>query len=240
MNINWTYGGIGSFPGSVNPAWTETCVCEECGLNSRMRALFDLLNIQCEINSNLRIYIAEQTTPFFQKLKHKFPSLMGSEYLGADRKCGKILINNENNDNIRHEDITKLSFADEMFDIAITQEVFEHIPNYHQAFSELWRVISFGGSLVFSIPFFFDLEKTRIRASFENGNVVHYFPPEIHGNPISNEGSLCFQNFGWDILSDLRKAGFSDAYASIYWGPWQGHLGFPFAIFSAKKSEIKL
>ena len=156
MNINWTYGGIGSFPGSVNPAWTETCVCEECGLNSRMRALFDLLNIQYEINSNLRIYIAEQTTPFFQKLKHKFPSLMGSEYLGADRKCGEILMNKKNKEGIRHEDITKLSFVDKMFDIVITQDVFEHIPNYRQAFSELWRVLSSGGSLVFSIPFFFD------------------------------------------------------------------------------------
>jgi hypothetical protein len=104
-----------------------------------------------------------------------------------------------------------------------------------KAFAELWRVLSSSGWLVFTIPFFYDLEVTRIRASQENMEVVHHLPPEIHGNPVSDEGSLCFQNCGWDILHDLRQAGFSDSMVSMYRGPWQGHLGFPFFIFSALK-----
>jgi len=70
----------------------------------------------------------------------------------------------------------------------------------------------------------------------EKGKVVNLLPPEIHGNPISKNGSLCFQNFGWDILDELRGNGFINAKASLYWGPWQGHLGFPFFVFNAIKA----
>lgn len=138
---------------------------------------------------------------------------------------------------IRHEDLTNLSFASNTMDLMITLDVFEHIPNFRKAFSEAHRILTPRGQLVFTIPFFFDAETTRIRASLdENGTVVHHLPAEIHGNPLSNEGSLCFQNFGWDILSELENVGFSESKACLYWGPWQGHLGFPFFVFSVVKS----
>ncbi len=69
----------------------------------------------------------------------------------------------------------------------------------------------------------------------EDGSIEHYYPGEYHGNPVSSEGSLCFQNFGWDILSVLKEEGFSESVASLYWGPWQGHLGIPFFVFCAVK-----
>jgi hypothetical protein len=118
----------------------------------------------------------------------------------------------------------------------ITLDVFEHIPDYSKAFRESFRILSPNGYLIFTIPFFFDREKTIIRATIDNtGEINHILPAEIHGNPVSNNGSLCFQNFGWDILGGLKHAGFSDAKASLYWGPWQGHLGYPFFVFSAHK-----
>jgi hypothetical protein len=66
--------------------------------------------------------------------------------------------------------------------------------------------------------------------------VQHILPPEFHGNPVSNEGSLCFQNFGWDLLDALRHAGFKQPKANMYWGPWAGHIGFPFFVISAHKA----
>ncbi len=87
------------------------------------------------------------------------------------------------------------------------------------------------------MPTFFPsiwLGEFRSKAEFERE--AHRLPPEIHGNPVSDEGSLCFQNFGWDILADLGGVGFSDAKAALYWGPWQGHLGYPFFVFSALKA----
>jgi SAM-dependent methyltransferase len=234
IRIDWTFGAAGNST-SINPAWTETAVCPECGLNSRMRALFDFLKTYCDLSKKQTVYIAEQVTGAYRKYKELFPDLTGSEYLGAEYPGGKVFTRWRNLSRIRHEDLTDLSFADGQFNLAITQDVFEHIPNYKKAFAELYRVLSSDGRLLFTIPFFFDLEKTRIRASLGSEGIIHHFPAEIHGNPVSNEGSLCFQNFGWDILVDLKQAGFKDAIAHIYWGPWQGHLGYPMFVFSAVK-----
>ena len=226
IQIGWTFGSGSNESTSIHPAWTETAVCSGCGLNSRMRAVLDFLKTQYNLKAVRRAYVAEQITSFYQKLKRMVTSLVGSEYMGPEHESGKRVMDWRSRCWVRHEDLTALSFADDEFDLVITLDVFEHIPNYRKAFAELWRVLSPGGCLVFTIPFFYDLETTRIRASVQsNGSIVHHLPPEIHGNPVSDEGALCFQNFGWDILSDLRKAGFSDAKASLYWGPWQGHLG---------------
>lgn len=234
MKIDWRFGET-SASASIHPAWTETAVCDECSLNSRMRALVDFLKTRCDLGDCRRAYVAEQITPAYGKLKTFLPSLVGSEYLGPEYQSGQILEQWRGLHRIRHEDLTALSFSNDEFDLVMTQDVFEHIPDYRRAFAEVWRVLSKGGRLVFTVPFFYDLETTRIRASLGREGVIHHLPPEIHGNPASDQGSLCFQNFGWDILADLRRVGFSDAMASMYWGPWQGHLGFPFFIFWACK-----
>jgi len=237
IQIAWFFGSGSNTSASIHPAWTETAVCSECGLNSRMRALVDFLKAQCDLQAVRRAYIAEQLTPFYQKLKAMIPSLVGSEYMGPEHESGQIIMDWRKRYRVRHEDLTALSFTDSEFDLAITLDVFEHIPDYRQAFAELWRILAPGSRLVFTIPFFYDLETTRCRALLDNdGNIVHRLPPEIHGNPVSDEGSLCFQNFGWDILADLGGVGFSDAKAALYWGPWQGHLGYPFFVFSALKA----
>lgn len=234
MRFDWTYGGSAG-GSSVHPAWTETSVCEQCNLNSRMRALIDYLNVRVDLGDSPRVYAAEQTTPSYRRLKSMFPGIVGSEFLGPDYRRGNLLKRGILG-RVRHEDLTALTFADNSFDLVITQDVFEHIPDFRAAFGQIFRVLSPGGSLVFTIPFFYDAPATCIRATIaENGEVVHHLPPEIHGNPVSSEGALCFQNFGWDVLDELRAVGFADARASLYWGPWQGHLGFSFFVLSAQK-----
>lgn len=236
MRLDWRFAANDEASPSIHPAWTETIFCSKCGLNSRMRALVDFLRTKCDLKKIQRAYIAEQVTPLYRKLKQVIPSLIGSEYLGADYRSGTIHLDLKHKRRVRHEDLTSLSFPDNTFNLVMTLDVFEHIPNYKKAFAELLRVLSPGGVLVFTIPFFSDMEVTRIRATItSSGDVVHHLPPEFHGNPLSLEGSLCFQNFGWDILSDLRVVGFSDAVAHLYWGPWKGHLGYPLFVFSALK-----
>ena len=237
MRVGWEFGGAGA-RGSVHPAWTETVACGTCHLNSRMRALIDFLKTRTDLSAVSRAYAAEQTTPSFRVLQRLLPSLAGSEYLGPQFKSGETRLHARNALNVqrvRHEDLTALSYADAAFELAITQDVFEHVPDYRKAFAELARVLTPDGRLVFTIPFFSDLAATRVRAKVGPEGVTHLLPAEIHGNPVSSEGSLCFQNFGWDILDDLRSSGFADAFGSLYWGPWQGHLGFPFFVFCASK-----
>lgn len=237
IRLDWMFGGWSNTTASIHPAWTETGVCETCGLNSRMRALMDFIKTHLDLPAIKQAYIAEEVTPMYRKLKQIIPSLIGSEYVAPNIPPGKKVRHGKLFNHIRHEDLTNLSFSSNTMELMITLDVFEHIPNFRKAFSEAHRILAHNGYLVFTIPFFFDAETTRIRASIdENGNVVHHLPAEIHGNPLSNQGSLCFQNFGWDILTELKQAGFSESTAWLYWGPWQGHLGFPFFVFSAVKS----
>jgi len=42
---------------------------------------------------------------------------------------------------------------------------------------------------------------------------------------VDNSGCLCFQVFGWDILDELRQAGFVDTYTTFYWSVDKGYLG---------------
>jgi hypothetical protein len=236
MRIDWLFGGWSNVTPSVHPAWTETSVCVKCGLNSRMRALLDFLKTRCDLRKIRSAYIAEQLTPFYRILKRLFPSLTGSEYCGPHHKSGSRVFIQRYLRWVRHEDLTTLSFADNKFDLVVTLDVFEHVPDYRKALAEIYRVLRPDGWLAFTIPFFYDLETTRIRAIVNSdGSIIHYLPPEVHGNPLSGEGSLCFQNFGWDILDTLRNVGFADARAALYWGPWQGHLGYPFFVFYAIK-----
>jgi len=234
MRVDWRYGGV-SF--SIHPAWTETVVCE-CGLNSRMRALLDFLKTRFTQFNLQDAYISESVTPLYQIIKklNIARRWIGSEYFGSKHKSGKLIFRAKYLRFIRHEDLTTLSFPHASFDLVVTLDVFEHIPEYRRAFSEVYRVLRNPGYLVFTIPFFFDKAETRVRATVNaDGTITHHLPPEVHGNPVSAAGSLCFQNFGWDILDTLRATGFTDAFAALYWGPWQGHLGYPFFVFCATK-----
>jgi hypothetical protein len=231
MAVCWRYGEI-TETGSLNPSWTETFICPSCGFNSRMRALYALVTDELQIPPTSRIYLAEQITHGYRVYKTRFPNLTGSEYLGDTLAPGQESM--YKNTRIRHEDHTRLSFASGSLDVVITQDIFEHIQDYRKAFRESRRVLTANGCMAFTIPFFSDQRETedRVRVS-PDGTLEHILPPEYHGNPVG-KGSLCFHHLGWDVLDDLRDAGFSQAAAHLYWGPWQGHCGLPLFVFSAR------
>jgi hypothetical protein len=67
---------------------------------------------------------------------------------------------------------------------------------------------------------------TLIRAVVEkDGSIRHLHPPEYHGDPLSKDGVLCFHNFGWSFLDDMKQVGFKDACLSFYWSRQLGYLG---------------
>ncbi len=84
-------------------------VCPLCGLNNRQRALFGLL--QEYVNPDSSIYMLEQITSSFRAICARYANVVGSEYLGEGLESGYI---NENG--IRHEDASNLSFNDGSLD----------------------------------------------------------------------------------------------------------------------------
>jgi len=231
MRLNFN---VGSISNGLNIAYSEDCVCSECNLGSRQRAIinyYENLNTHSYEND---IYISESITPTFSYFKNNYKNVIGSEYLGNTKQSGEFY--DYNGSLVRNEDLTSLSFPNESMDVIITQHVFEHIPDYNKSFCECFKVLRKKGALLFTIPFYEHNEKTIIRAVInDDGSITNIHPPEIHGNPVNSEGSLCFQRFGWDILDNLKSCGFINVFANFYWNRCKGYIGGPYIVFSAFK-----
>lgn len=214
--------------GQVN--WRERVCCPETFFNNRMRATFHLFDIEMGAYPDSKLYLTEQVTPIYTYFAGLFPSIIGSEFLEDALPFGST---NENG--VRNETLCSLSFPDDSFDILISLDVFEHIPDYEKAFQECARVLKMDGKMMWSVPFIPGSAKNVIRARVKNQEIVHVMPPEYHGNPLSNQGVLCFQYFGWEMLDQIRNAGFRNAYALCYHSIEFGYLGGEQFMFVATK-----
>jgi Methyltransferase domain len=208
----------GVAPGAT-PNWREGQACSECGLSSRMRASIHLMQYAVRPDAGTRIYLTEQVTALYHWVKRRHPRSVGSEYLRDGTPRGRV-----NAQGVRHEDLTALSFADETFDLVVSLEVMEHIPDFHRAFAECVRVLVPGGRMLLSVPFHrgpTHLLRARVR---DDGSIEHLQPPEYHGDPQDPQGCLCFHHFGWDILDLLKQAGFRQATAYSIWSQELGYV----------------
>ncbi len=108
---------------------------------------------------------------------------------------------------IRCEDLTRLTFDDSSFDMVISQDVMEHVPDPASAFAETARVLRPGGRHIFTVPVDRRLGASVTRARLSGGRVEHLLAPEYHGDPIRAEGALVFTDFGRDLGKILQRAG---------------------------------
>jgi len=217
-------------PNGGRVVWRERVRCPKTGYNNRLRATFHLFDIEMDAYSDSKIYITEQVTPVFSYFADRFQHVTGSEYL-----VDGVLPEGLNNTGVRNEDLCSLSFPDKSFDILISLDVFEHIPDYPAAFSECARVLKRGGKMMWSVPFLPSSANNKIRAQFVNGQIEHILPPQYHGDPLSDKGVLCYQYFGWEMLNQMIEAGFKDAYALCFHSIEFGYLGGNQFIFIARK-----
>jgi len=104
------------------------------------------------------------------------------------------------------QDLRNLTFADNSFDLVVTQDVFEHVINPDNAFKEISRTLKPGGCHIFTIPWN-PKSSTRIRAT-DRGNGIEYLEkPVYHGNPIDREkGSLVATDWGKDLVQAIYRA----------------------------------
>lgn len=195
----------------------ETVNCPKTGFNMRMRAVVHAVK-HFEKDRDAGIYIAEQKTPLFKYFADYYSDVTGSEYLGDVVSLGSC-----NAEGLRNEDATQLTFANDSFDVVLSFEVLEHIPDYRKALCETQRVLRQGGRFYFTAPFVPFWQETIVRAKIENGEIVHILEPEYHGDPVRAEGILCFQHFGWDIVDSLTEAGFSEVEALTFDQPDHGY-----------------
>lgn len=211
------------FSNGKTPNFRERLVCDTCRLNNRQRFAFGLMRrLLADREQPKQLYLYEQVTRFFEHAQSTLDdvTVRGSEYLGPDKVGGEIY-----DRGVRHEDALQLTFADNSFDLIISNDVFEHVPDVVGALAESRRVLKPGGTLFFSVPFFAGDDTTIQRAQIKDGEVIHLLPPLTHGNPVDPDGSLVFFDFGWDLLTWCIEAGFKDAYLLGYYSMLHGNIG---------------
>lgn len=205
------------------PNYRERLVCTGCGLTNRQRFIISRVNEFDSINGNINdIYMYEAVTPFYSYVRRQYDRMrvIGSEYFGSGKTSGEII------NGVRHEDATALSFSDNSFDIIISNDVYEHVPDIHKSLKEAYRVLRPSGRLLMTILFWSSDRFTKRRARLnEDGSISDLLPPVYHANPVSEKGSLVYYDYGWDFLDYCKSAGFKDAYALGYYSVACGYLG---------------
>jgi hypothetical protein len=194
------------------------------GVISRQRAVLLLLRELCAEGElppfeELRLYISEAVTPFAKRLESVVPKLRCSEYLPEPDHWLRGQVPNR--------DLRRIGLPPATFHAVICNEVLEHVEELIPSLEGLVEVLTLGGYLIATVPFLYGQQEHLVKAIWRGEGQ----PPEVigepdyHGNPVAEEGSLVYRYPGWQLLEDLRTAGFRDAAIHAVNSPTYGVLG---------------
>jgi hypothetical protein len=193
------------------------------GTNSRKRALLLQLDVLRGATPRLaartaRIFAAEALSRTALILRGRYPYFIGTEFIPDPKKRLSYYP-------IPHADLLALDMPDGVFDLVMTGDVLEHVPNLPQAIAEMARVLRPGGILISTFQFEASRTETQKRAELVDGRVVHTMPPEYHGDPLDPTGVLVFQEPSWDVLDVCKQTGLGDAKMTLHASATYGIVG---------------
>lgn len=228
-------GAAARFSG-FNENLRESGVCSRCGSTNRNRQMASMIRRRFGLpfDGSLtlpklwKIYNAEAAGPLHEKLK-PHPGYICSEYWGPEYRPGEVV------QGIRHEDLQRLSFASGSFDLVVSSDILEHMPDPYRAHQEVFRVLKPGGVHIFTVPFQVNVEDDEIRARLVNGEPIYLKEKVFHVDPLRpGEGVLVWTVFGMEMLRKLREIGFQ-ATMWIMHEANHGIIGRNNSVFEAKK-----
>ena len=155
---------------SSQQAWfRDWYKCSNCGSIPRERALMYVIE---KFYPKWRQLSIHESSPGNRgasiKLKNNCPGYQTSQYFSGF-PLGEI-----HSSGWRNEDLENQTFADETFDIVISQDVMEHIFNPEKAFSEIARTLKQGGAHIFTVPIVNKEKPSRVRATLEANGEINY------------------------------------------------------------------
>lgn len=188
--------------------------CDECRASLRYRHQASvILSKYSTANSNSFAELARESD--FQKLRIYEPGIIGpfrkhlkdhpdylNSYLWEGVEPG------DEHKGVRCENLEKLTFSDDSFDLIITSDIFEHVRRPYAAFAETCRVLKPGGRHIFTVPQVWPpRERTVFRVDTSEAEDTFIHPPVYHGSPTDPDGSLVYTDFGLDIVDELSTIG---------------------------------
>lgn len=240
--IRCTVCGSLAFMKRIKENLRESCLCTSCGAPNRQRQMAFVI---CDAIKRTRGGRADSLRDLYRypdlvvfntesggavhRALSRLRNYVSSEYFGDKYKSGDMVQGR------MHQDLMSLSFEDQSIDIALSSDVFEHIPYPYKAHAEVYRVLRQGGRHIFTVPFYktqyLDEHRTSIDA---NGNIKHLKPPMFHQDPIRPEGVLVHNIFALEMLVRLAEVGFRTNLHQIHSYRY-GILGSGAVVFEAIK-----
>lgn len=207
-------GHVGNFPRGEVRSVREAYACPSCRFPLRWRdqagVIVDefgrgqALSLEQLVAKGLlnevAIYEPALRGPFIARLS-RLPKYTRS-YFRPDEALGTT-----NADGIRNEDLRHLTFDDDSFDLIISSDVMEHLPDIELAFAETLRVLRPGGVHVFTIPNDYPFpDRTVPRVRVVDGAEVHVRPARFH-NAGDGSPSLVYTDYGADLTDMISGLG---------------------------------
>jgi SAM-dependent methyltransferase len=201
----------------------ESCECAGCGSKLRARRLADVLLDLYPVSGRraadlrswarspeageLRIAEINRVDGVHEALED-MARFHPSEYFANVRPGCHVA-------GLRHETLMGLSYEDERFDLVLTSETLEHVPDLTTALAEIRRVLVPGGRHVFTVPVTPIFPQTFPRARLDgDGSIEDLAHPIKH--PGGDVGYRVFTELGLDFPAILERAGFE---TEVRFGP---------------------
>lgn len=178
-------------------------ICQSCpgGSVPRERALALVLN---EIRPNWRDLLIHESSAANRglslKVRQEASGYVGSQYY-PNHPWGSTV------DGWRNENLESLTFDDLSFDITISLDVMEHVYHPDRVFKEIHRTLKNGGVYICTFP----VRKWQVNAwerrfqLLPDGTRKDFKEPEIHGNPVSGEGSIVTVDWGYELHKQISE-----------------------------------
>jgi len=138
----------------------------------------------------------------------KLPGLTFSEYCDGAEPGAVVR-------GVPSQDLERLTDADQQFDLVLTSETLEHVPNLNAALAEIYRVLKPGGLHIFTIPLLPGVPKTFARARRRSDGSIEACDTQIH-HPGGDWGYPVFTEFGADAPDIFQESGFE---VELWFGP---------------------
>lgn len=215
----------------------ESGHCPHCGSSNRQRQMAWMLRRELglpaggalTLPTGVAVYNTEANGPVHAQLKGH-AGYECSEYWGDKAEFGERV------GGVRNEDLQALSFADNSFDVVLSSDVFEHVPDPYRAHSEIHRVLKPGGRHIFTVPYGAAMLLDDVRATLVDGKIVHHAEALYHGDPVRpDQGVLVWTIFGLEMLVRLKRIGFDTEWSRLH-EPVFGIIGPGMDVFVARKA----
>lgn len=217
----------------------ESGHCPHCMSSNRQRQMAWTLRREAglpvdgklKLPPALAIYNTEANGPLHALLK-ALPNYECSEYWGDKVQYGATV------GGVRNEDLQALSFADSSFDIVLSSDVLEHVPDPYRAHREIYRVLKPAGRHIFTVPYGESSLCDDVRATLRDGQIIYHSEALYHGDPVRpSEGVLVWTIFGLEMLVHLKEIGLDTEMWRLQ-EPKHGIIGPGAVVFVARKSPL--